>query len=114
MARFADLGQAARWHRDWLRDAALPLWWRNGADHLQGGFHEALTLEGQPATGLRRSRVQARQAWSFARAGALGWAGPWRRAAGHGMSFLLRAYLRGPDQLAASVNPDGSPRDDSD
>jgi hypothetical protein len=32
----------------WLFDAALPLWWEQGADRVRGGFHEAITLDGKP------------------------------------------------------------------
>ena len=48
-------------YRRWLFDQALPLWWKQGADQANGGFHEALTLEGEPVTANRRARVQARQ-----------------------------------------------------
>ena len=67
----------------WLFGSALPLWWALGADHQGGGFHEALDFDGAPTNAPRRARVQARQAYAYAKAGALGWPGPWRTAAEH-------------------------------
>ena len=111
--RFADLAEAAAWHRSWLRTAALPLWWTIGADHAGGGFLEALTAAGEPAPAPRRARVQARQAWVYATAGAMGWPGPWRQAAWHGMDYLLARFGRGPGRIASVVTADGSPQDDT-
>ena len=33
--------------RRWLFDDALPLWWKDGADRVRGGFHEAID-DGRP------------------------------------------------------------------
>jgi len=112
MRGFTDLAEAARWHRDWLRDAALPLWWTAGADPA-GGFQEALTVEGRPAPAARRARVQARQAWAYAKAGELGWSGPWRQAAWHGLDYLMDKYRRGPGRIAAAVTAAGGPLDET-
>ena len=37
---------AAKKLRQWLFEAALPLWWRVGADHALGGYHEQIDFEG--------------------------------------------------------------------
>jgi mannose/cellobiose epimerase-like protein (N-acyl-D-glucosamine 2-epimerase family) len=66
--RFETLPQAAAWYRRWLTEAALPLWSSAGVDAARGSFHEALTVEGEPAGERRRSRVQSRQVWVFATA----------------------------------------------
>lgn len=98
---------------DWLFDDALPLWWDVGADREAGGFHEALTLSGGPVASERRARVQARQTYVYAVAGALGWRGPWRQAVAHGLGYLEQAYTRPDGLLRASVRADGSPGDET-
>ncbi len=110
---FADIAGAARWFDQWLKTSALPLWWTLGADHEHGGFHEALTQAGGPANLPRRARVQARQAFVYARAGAMDWRGPWRDAASHGLRYMLDKYRR-PDSLYRTlVDPTGAPLGDS-
>ena len=88
--------------REWLFECALPLWWESGADHRTGGFHEMLDPRGRPVGSPSRLRVQARQAFVYARAGALGWTGPWQQAMRHGLSFMLTRYRR-PDCLFRST-----------
>lgn len=93
----------------WLMDDALPLWWEHGADHAQGGFHELLALDGRPvASSTRRARVQGRQSYVYAVAGALGWRGPWREAAPHGIDFLVRCYLTANGQFCTLVSAEGA------
>lgn len=108
----AVLEAEAVWARDWLFDAALPLWWTVGADPA-GGFHEKITLDGTPVAASRRLRVQARQAYSYVEAGRLGWTGPWRQAAEHALSFLLAHYRRPDGLFRTLVAPDGAPLDDT-
>lgn len=68
MPSFAD--NAARFV-DWFKRAALPLWIARAYDEQRGGFFEALDVKGAPALGgVRRARVQARQIYAFASAGA--------------------------------------------
>ena len=86
--------QAAEATRHWMFDLALPLWWTRGADHAGGGFHEKLDMSGHPVGHPSRVRVQARQVFVFARAGALGWQGPWRQAMRHGLDFMLARHQR--------------------
>lgn len=108
----ALLEAEARWAREWLFEAALPLWWQVGADP-NGGFHEKIALSGEAVAAPRRLRVQARQAYVYIEAGRLGWQGPWREAARHGLSFLLERYRR-PDGLYRTlVAPDGTPLDET-
>jgi mannose/cellobiose epimerase-like protein (N-acyl-D-glucosamine 2-epimerase family) len=56
------------------------LWWKAGADHFNGGFHEAIDLDGKPLAQPPRARSIARQAFSYIEAGRLDWEGPWREA----------------------------------
>jgi mannose/cellobiose epimerase-like protein (N-acyl-D-glucosamine 2-epimerase family) len=96
------LADTSRHAKHWLFEAALPLWWERGADHTGGGFHEKIGQDGQPIGKPVRVRVQARQTYVYARAGALGWTGPWQAAMRHGLSFMLPRYLR-PDGLFRST-----------
>lgn len=56
--------------QDWIKNAALPLWSETGLDAKTGTVWEALDHAGQPCRDMeRRLRVQARQAYCFARSG---------------------------------------------
>ena len=106
----ADAGLALE---QWLFTAALPLWWALGADHARGGFHERIGMDGRAMEGLpRRARVQARQVHVYATAGVMGWGGPWRQAANHGLASLFARYRRPDGLYRFSVNPDGTPAED--
>ncbi|MFG1185631.1 MULTISPECIES: AGE family epimerase/isomerase [Xanthobacter] len=102
----------ARWAREWLFDAALPLWWQVGADPA-GGFFEKIALDGKPVIAPRRLRVQTRQTYAFIEGGRLGWQGPWREAAEHGLSFFMSYYRRADGLFRCLVAPDGRPLDDT-
>ena len=93
---------------------ALPLWWKQGADHRQGGFHELLGQDGLPPPNLaRRARVQSRQSYVYATAGVLGWSGPWQEAAPQGLDYLEQHYRRGDGQYCTLVAHDGTVLDES-
>ena len=72
--------------RGWLFADALPIWWDRGADRAGGGFVDRLELDGRPAAGVRRVRVQARQAFVYALARRLGWEGPAAEAYAHAIA----------------------------
>jgi mannose-6-phosphate isomerase len=102
---------AARLER-WLSTSALPVWQVLGIDQDKGGFFEALEQDARPWIGPRRARVQPRQAYAFATAGAAGWAGPWRAGAYFAMDLFERWYRR-PDGLFRTLaGPDGEVLDD--
>lgn len=105
------VGARAMW--TWFTASALPLWWALGADHVGGGFHEALDADGGPVASDRRCRVQARQVYAFATAGAAGWKGPWREAVGHGLAYLDRAYRRDDGLYRTRVDAAGAIADDA-
>ena len=67
-------------------------------DAATGGFEELIDLDGRAVPAVRRARVQARQVYTFATAGALGWDGPWRAVMERGL-----AYFRG--SLAEAGRP---------
>ncbi len=108
-----SLAEQAAWFRRWLTVAALPAWWALAADRERGGFHDALDADGRPLRGPRRSRVQTRQTWVYAEAGALCWPGPWREAVDHGAAYLAARFVR-PDGLHRTlVGETGTPADDT-
>jgi mannose-6-phosphate isomerase len=98
--------------RDDARVLEHSLWWSSGADHANGGFEELLDLAGSPVTAPRRARVQARQVYVYATAGALGWQGPWREAVNHGLDYFVARYFRPDGLVRASVSPIGAPADE--
>jgi mannose/cellobiose epimerase-like protein (N-acyl-D-glucosamine 2-epimerase family) len=103
----------ARRFGHWLRTGALPVWWALGADHEHGGFHELLGLDGAVPASPRRVRVQARQAYVYAEAGAMGWAGPWAQAADHGLACLQQRYRRDDGLFRTVIAADGAVLDDT-
>ncbi|HTT82449.1 MAG TPA: AGE family epimerase/isomerase, partial [Rhizomicrobium sp.] len=103
---------AARYDH-WLATSALPLWWSLGADHLHGGFHELLDSGGIAVAAPRRARVQARQVFVYATAETLGWPGPGRGAALHGMNWFRAHFFRGDGFFRSEVAPDGRVTDET-
>jgi mannose-6-phosphate isomerase len=93
--------------RDWLFRSALPLWWRVGADHVGGGYHERIDFDGRPVILPRRSRVAARQAFCYHEAGRLGWNGPWREAEQHALHFLRERFAQSDGTVCSTVDQDG-------
>ncbi len=94
--RFASLDEARGWFDRWMGTGVLPVWSALGIDQDNGGFREVLVFDGSEPP--RRARVQPRQAWSFAIAGAKGWPGPWRGAVQAGLTAFEGHYRR-PDGL---------------
>lgn len=106
------LKQRAATARAWLFDAALPLWWERGFDRHAACFHEQLALDGAPVPSPRRIRVQARQTAVYARAGRLGWAGPWREAVEVGADVLTKRTIRADGGVRHLLSAAGEPLDD--
>ncbi|PIB90166.1 AGE family epimerase/isomerase [Caulobacter sp. FWC2] len=113
MTAFADAARLRDRLKTWALEAAYPLWWETGADHVKGGFFEKIDLDGQPVDGPRRGRVLPRQIFSYALAGELGWTGPWREAVAHGLAFYLKAYRRPDGLFRALIGPNGESLDDT-
>jgi mannose/cellobiose epimerase-like protein (N-acyl-D-glucosamine 2-epimerase family)/glycosyltransferase involved in cell wall biosynthesis len=103
----SDLASEAAALRRWLFGIALPLWWKVGADRDNGGFHEAIDLDGKPLLRPHRARSSARQAFAYAEAGRLGWDGPWREAVRHALDFFARCFVTADDTVASVVGLDG-------
>ena len=88
MSAPSEVRAAAARLKRWLLEDALPIWWARGADHASGGYFDRLGLDGAPAAGAKRVRVQARQAHVYAVAVSLGWTGPAETASRHGLAGL--------------------------
>ncbi len=96
----------------WMRLAALPLWGTLGVDD-DGGFREALDASGRCPSDFRRARVQARQAYVYAAAGAAGWAGPWRALAGRALERFEATNLRSDGLYRTRVSVSGAVLEDT-
>ncbi len=103
-----ELVAAAKKLRQWLFEAALPLWWRVGADRALGGYHERIDFDGRPVVLPRRLRVAARQAFCYREAGRLGWNGPWREAGRHALNFLRQRFAQDDGSVISTVDQDGN------
>lgn len=107
-----DLAELTDQFRSWLLSSALPLWATVGV-RPDGTFRESIREDGEPVSSPMRARVQARQTWVYARAGAHGWAGPWQTLSATGMEMFAH-YFRRPDGLFRTrVAEGGDPMDDA-
>jgi mannose/cellobiose epimerase-like protein (N-acyl-D-glucosamine 2-epimerase family) len=93
--------------KTWLFEAALPLWWETGGDRIKGGFYERINLDGTPDDANRRTRVAARQVYSYALAQYMGYQEESNAAIDKGLAWLS-GPARGPDgELYATLTPTG-------
>ncbi|MEM9284644.1 MAG: AGE family epimerase/isomerase [Pseudomonadota bacterium] len=112
--QFAKSGER---YISWLQNEALPFWASQPLDP-RGGFVEALSHRGEPCRDMaKRLRGQARVAFSFARAEALGLVASGKEASDHAFSFMLdhaalhdEAWVGG---FAHVLTPDGAQKDPS-
>lgn len=94
--------------RAWLMDIAFPFWTEHGVDRQHGGFTESLTLDGRDnGADFKRTRVTARQIYSFSQAYELGWPGA-REIVEHGLDHLLgKAWIDDEKGFARRVSCEG-------
>ena len=102
--------QARAWFGRWMGTAVLPMWCTLGIDHERGGFRENGTFDDTEPP--RRARVQPRQVWSYAVAGAKDWPGPWRAAVEVGLASMEKYYRRTDGLFRTLVKADGTVVDD--
>jgi mannose/cellobiose epimerase-like protein (N-acyl-D-glucosamine 2-epimerase family) len=90
---------------------ALPLWSGEGWDRRSGGFVERLTPDGRADLNVpRRTLIQARQIYCFAKAAQMGWCPEGREIALKGLDYLLTKG-KAPDGrpgFVYALAPDGS------
>ncbi|SDT94909.1 AGE family epimerase/isomerase [Stappia sp. ES.058] len=97
-----------RW-TNWLLGAAMPLWAGLGVDPVNGGFQEAIDVDGRQALAIpRRGRVQPRQIYSVIEAGRLGWTGDWEGIANRALDWYLGRFRLNDGTFADLVAPDGA------
>ena len=104
----SNLAEAQADLRNWLFDSALPLWWNTGGDTQKGGFYEQLNLDGTPHDINRRTRVAARQVFTYALAKRMGYTGDSDAPIDQGLRWL-DGPARNPEtgMLYAVLTPDG-------
>lgn len=107
-----SLGQDAVWFAEWLRLHALPSWSVHGLRE-DGAFEEVLSLDSRAIMTTRRARVQARQIYVFARAGELGWRGPWRGAVRNGLAHMRARFVRDDGLVRTLLSAADEPLDDT-
>lgn len=95
----------------WLFDETLPLWSTVGVDRINGGFFEALSLEGTPVTSEKRTRTMARQIYALSVAKARGWEGPADELIAHGLDFIVGKGRNARGGFIRTFNPDGTVAD---
>ncbi len=95
----------------WLFEETLPLWSTKGVDRVHGGFHEALSFEGEPLSKPKRMRTLARQVFAFAVAKSRGWDGPADEIIAHGLDFMVAKGRTARGSWVRALNADGSVAD---
>jgi mannose-1-phosphate guanylyltransferase/mannose-6-phosphate isomerase len=98
------------WVREWLV-AAFERWAQIGWDEAHGGFVEAVSHDGVQLPDIpRRARVQPRQVYSFAVAGARGWLDPSlaKRRVEAGLAYILERLRRPEGGFGHLQAKDGS------
>jgi mannose/cellobiose epimerase-like protein (N-acyl-D-glucosamine 2-epimerase family) len=93
--------------KDWLIDAAYPLWSSRGIDRKSGGFIETLAQDGSSLAQPCRARLYPRQAYAFAQAPRFGWRGDASGIVSRGMDYFSRYYLRGDGLFRTLVDVEG-------
>ena len=96
----------------WMQLNALPIWCSLGIA-ADGSFEEALSLEGRKTVAARRARVQARQTYVYAKAGTIGWSGPWRRVVAMGVEAFFQRHGRDDGLVRTLMSSEGDVLDDT-
>jgi mannose/cellobiose epimerase-like protein (N-acyl-D-glucosamine 2-epimerase family) len=96
----------------WLVGSAYPVWSRNGIDHRNGGFVEALDMQGTPLALPRRARIPPRQIYAFSQAQRFGWEGNGAAIVRRGMEYFNTYYRRRDGLFRALVDVNGRPLDE--
>jgi mannose-6-phosphate isomerase len=93
--------------RSWLFSFALPIWFNRGLDLHRGGFYERLNLDCSPHDIVRRTRVPARQVYSYVTAREIGYQGDIDPVIDQGLAWLS-GPARNPQTglLYGGISPD--------
>lgn len=93
--------------KGWLFDKALPIWRDSGLDKAKGGVFETLGLDGVPVDVNRRTRVAARQVYSYALARRMGYAGDTDSVIDAGLGWLAGPAATPDGLVYAVLTPNG-------
>lgn len=96
--------------RRWICDVAAPVWASRGRTDA-GLFAERMTLDGVPDPAYFRTFVQARQIYSFATIGRLGWNGPWQHMVLETIATLTERARRSDGFYVHRLDADARPID---
>lgn len=97
--------------RDWMFNAALPLWAERGVDEQFGGFLEELDFRAEPtAVEFKRVRVTCRQVYVFSHAALLGWSDG-AALSERGYDYLLRKARRDDGGFVRRLTRQGAVKD---
>lgn len=94
--------------KTWLFEKALPVW-AKGIDPEHGGFYERIFYDGRPDNINRRTRVAARQVYSYALAAKMGYEGDTDSVIDAGLAWLSGPARRPDGFLYAVLDPKGAP-----
>ncbi|MFT4090342.1 MAG: AGE family epimerase/isomerase [Asticcacaulis sp.] len=93
--------------RQWLFEYALPVWRDAGVDQVKGGIFETLAQDGTPADINRRTRVAARQVYSYALARQMGYSGDVDTVIDAGLNWLSGPAATPEGLVYAVLTPKG-------
>ncbi|MFT3729138.1 MAG: AGE family epimerase/isomerase [Terricaulis sp.] len=97
--------------RDWMFNAALPLWARVGVDEQYGGFLEELDFAGRATSvDFKRVRVTCRQVYVFSHAALLGWSDG-AALSQRGYDYLLQKARRADGGFVRLLTRQGNVKD---
>lgn len=107
MMKNTDLRQSQAMLKKWLFEKCLPIWYESGADFEKGGFYERLNQDLSPHDIDRRTRVAARQVYSYALAKRMGYVGEINAPITQGLNWLHGPCMGNNGYLYAVLAPNG-------
>ncbi|KAF0183263.1 MAG: mannose-6-phosphate isomerase [Hyphomonadaceae bacterium] len=93
--------------KEWLFRDCLPIWWSYGADLQIGGFYERLNQDVSPDNIERRTRVAARQIYSYSKAKLMGYLGECDGPITQGLEWLDTKCLNVDGYYSAVLDAKG-------
>ena len=89
---------------NWINNDVFPFWSENGLDKINSGFFELVNENGNPINTLRRSRLVARQIYSFVKSEELGWEGSSKKIVSMGLNFLEKNLISQDGQIFMNID----------
>ena len=88
----------------WINNEVFPFWAEKGLDQINNGFFELINENGNPKNSFRRSRLVARQIYSFSKSKELGWTGDSKEIISMGLNFLEKNLISQNGQIFMNIN----------